>query len=557
MMRERVVSSALWSAWGDALGFMTELADAELLEQRTGRTRVDETSQWRRRLGGRFGVTVEMPAGSYSDDTQLRLSTARSIRPTGEFDVEAFSRVELPVFLAYGLGMGRGTKAAAKALGKSRATWTGNFFESRDASYIKGGGNGGAMRIQPHVWAASERADFESLVGPVIRNVVCTHGHPRAIVGAVFHACTLALTLEDGGVPDPAAWRKVVDWLSTLGDVILTDDELSQLWVPEWERSAGSSLLSALRNTSEELRQQIEAVGVLDGSNEESWAELVDQVGGFDPRTRGSATATVLLATKLAFDGSQDPARALRTAANTLGSDTDTIASMAGALLGAANPSELPSPVLDAAFIAQTASWLESVSRGSAKGSFLYPDLLEWSVPRSAVDLVGLVDDRFALAGLGILNPLDAGQPGRGSTPVVWQWTELSFGQTALIRRRSEPIKLSREVWPRRRNGPESRLGERLSDSPTLFDDASPKLANSAAQWPSISPISDTANHGQREPLSLEIAIDLVVGSGFPKDLVGECLIALALQDNGLEKAVAFSGAVAHALRERRRDPPA
>src|SRR5438270_9294002 len=83
-LRDRVLitrRSAIWAAWGDALGFPTELLpDLEYLHRRIGANRIETTVSWRRRIGGRMGVEVELPAGMYSDDTQLRLAVCRSIR---------------------------------------------------------------------------------------------------------------------------------------------------------------------------------------------------------------------------------------------------------------------------------------------------------------------------------------------------------------------------------------------------------------------------------------------------------------------------------------------
>ena len=76
--REAVRNSALWAAYGDALGFISELAPTvAALGRRIGRDRVDELQPWKRRIGGKFGVELELPAGVYSDDTQLRLATSR------------------------------------------------------------------------------------------------------------------------------------------------------------------------------------------------------------------------------------------------------------------------------------------------------------------------------------------------------------------------------------------------------------------------------------------------------------------------------------------------
>ena len=94
---DQVRRSALWAAYGDALGWISELVDQKGLNRRTQGEPLRQPIGWKRRIGGRAGVTVDLPVGCYSDDSQLRLATARSIRPDG-FDVEAFSKVELPVW---------------------------------------------------------------------------------------------------------------------------------------------------------------------------------------------------------------------------------------------------------------------------------------------------------------------------------------------------------------------------------------------------------------------------------------------------------------------------
>src|SRR4051812_20408835 len=193
---EATSRSALWAAYGDALGFMSELVGRpSALAQRLGADRVEGLQPWRRRVGGKFGIELTLPAGTYSDDTQLRLATSRAIRSSGRFDIESFSKVELPIFLAYELGGGRGTRAAASELAKRSTRWANNFFDKNGASYVGGGGNGAAMRIQPHVWASRSYAP-EEFLGDVFANSICTHGHARGFIGAAWHAISLASAME-------------------------------------------------------------------------------------------------------------------------------------------------------------------------------------------------------------------------------------------------------------------------------------------------------------------------------------------------------------------------
>ena len=77
----KVRRSALWAAYGDALGWISELTDEAGLKRRTAGGPLCRPVQWKRRIGGRSGVTTLLPQGCYSDDSQLRLATSRAIRP--------------------------------------------------------------------------------------------------------------------------------------------------------------------------------------------------------------------------------------------------------------------------------------------------------------------------------------------------------------------------------------------------------------------------------------------------------------------------------------------
>ena len=198
----RTRNSVLWAAYADALGFISELVTEMALTRRTKGAGLDHLMAWTRRVGGRGGVEVELPAGCWSDDTQLRMAVSRAIGCHG-FDVEAFAHVEVPIWRSYALGGGRATKAAAANLSKPKSLWYANTFRG----WTDAGGNGAAMRVQPHVWAS---ADLDGgYILDVITDSVCTHGHPRAIVGACFHAETLAHCLRDGAVPGPSRWEEI------------------------------------------------------------------------------------------------------------------------------------------------------------------------------------------------------------------------------------------------------------------------------------------------------------------------------------------------------------
>ena len=223
--------SALWAAYGDALGFISELTDAAGLQRRTHGAALKVPIPWKRRIGGRNGVQAQLPVGCYSDDTQLRLSTARTIGPHG-FDVEAFARVELPVWLGYALGGGNSTKAAATNLARPNAAWFANTY----SGWTSAGGNGAAMRIQPHVWSAAALDDPSTYLLDVIRNAICTHAHPGALLGAALHAMALAHALASGAPATPGVLTEQLAHLRAVPSLIHDDSEVGELWLSAWER---------------------------------------------------------------------------------------------------------------------------------------------------------------------------------------------------------------------------------------------------------------------------------------------------------------------------------
>ncbi len=352
---ERTRASMLWAAWADALGFISELTSAENLRRRTRGRELTRPMSWTRMVGGRMGVRVELPEGCYSDDTQLRLATSRAIGNHG-FDVEAFARVELPVWPSYALGGGRASKAAAAAMAKQQANWANNFFDG----WENAGGNGAAMRIQPHVYASS---DLRSLrhIDDVIRNTIVTHGHPRGIVGAVFHAVALTFALDSGTVPGPEIFGRL---LGATRDAVRAFDrqpELAGYWLPQWERKTEVSFHRAWRGTVDELEEILRTAApawrMLHSAGQDrdeairAYSELVRLLRLDDEAVRGSGTLTSAAALLLAAAFPDHPAQSAQIAASRLHTDTDTIGTMAAAIVGAASPRELPSPVLDEEYL--------------------------------------------------------------------------------------------------------------------------------------------------------------------------------------------------------------
>jgi len=541
----------LWAAYGDALGFITELCDRSTLSYRTGgKSHVSELIPWKRKIGGKYGIFWQLPAGCYSDDTQLRLAVCRSIRGDGQFDVEPFAKVELPVFLAYALGAGTSTKTAAEALKKKTVQWNTNFYETNYAKYINGGGNGAAMRIQPHVWSSRPQGSDADLLRGVLRNAVVTHGHPAALVGAAFHALLLHDTIDAGKAVPFDLWKDVLARTENIPEVVGSDDDLSLLWLPEWERRAGRSFAEGVRQAIKDAKVDMEhLITALPKSEsahnrEEAYAAAVKTLNALDEASRGSGIKTALLGAYVSVLFSNEPARGMAACANMIGSDTDTIGTMAGALLGAVADSDPPQRVQDQEYLLHEADRMVALREDASPTTHIYPDLLSWNPPASSLDMIGIDGTALSLRGFGKVNLLGQPVEQKGRSPAVWQGCRTEFGQTLILKRRKTPKKadegdLPREASPRKNHERATPSGER---APVSERDTSQQL--------------DFLEHRERangRPLTIDEASDAVIKSGFDPVATGHALMSLAVQENGVEKAIGFAAIVAKAKGYRMR----
>lgn len=558
--RERaVVNSALWAAAGDALGWITELANEGGVKARAGVSHVTAPVAWRRIIGGRSGTKIPLPAGTYSDDTQLRLSVCRAIRGNGIFDAEAFARVEVTAWQGYALGAGLGTKAAATNLTKRGVNWFSNFFDNRTQRYSNAGGNGAAMRVQPHVWVS--KAGDKKFVLPVMRDSLTTHGHPHGFCGAVFHALALSDALDERTVSHPSRWYDYLRTFSDLPSIVDQDRQLEAFWKPAWEQVSGHSLVNAVEVARSEAWRDLDEIGpIMNAGDLGSYVSVLKALGCLDEKYRGSGLKTAIAASALAWLYREKPIEeALIAAANVLGSDTDTIATMAGAILGAIAPTAPDWPLQDREYIKTEASRLAAIGRGETRDSFAYPDLSRWQPPATQSDAVGLSSTGFAIAGLGEAEPLGEEYKMGDS---VWQWLKLSFGQTVLGKRRAvmkplvgiEDLPAGRR--PARPVADEARNQQTLPElnlvPPARSDESRDPTKNRAFDSRNID-----ENRNMRNPVrpleDIDGWTDRVIQSDFEDLLLGRLLNRCIDQLGSIEGAVSFAAIVAKAKIARRR----
>lgn len=544
-----VKNSALWAAYGDALGFISEFRDDEGLRRRIKAPKVTVTVPWQRIVGGRFGTPVDLPAGTYSDDTQLRLATSRAIRGDGHFDAEAFAKIELPVWRCYSLGAGKGTKAAAVALTRQDVNWFSNFFDYQEGAYMQNGGNGAAMRVQPHVWSSRQRANPKSFLESVIRNAVCTHGHPHGILGAVFHSVCLAGTFDQRMIPPPDFWVQALEYFRDAAAAIRADGDLSAFWLPVWEQRIGTNIEQAFEDVRRECVADIEIAARYASGSPHGYKEMVQALGGFSAETRGSGTKTALIAAALSFMyRNGDPAEALQTAANLFLSDTDTIGTMCGAQLGAVSDQPPVNEILDRPYVEAEAERSYEIGCGKKSTSFGYPDLGQWRAPHRQVDSVGLVDNnhRWVVSGLGFAEPFgkEYRSRSRDEWDAVWQWLRLDFGQSIVAKRRAKLMRLPYTSMP-------DAIPRRAAFT------VIPRGADYILTPPPEQPRPFAQNtSGAREPSrikSVDQLSDEAIKSSFDPSTIGRHIMGLAERPEGIELAVAYASIIVKAKMARSR----
>lgn len=355
------VGAMLGAACGDALGWPNErVGKSKAPKQPQGR--LHEFRRWTRRSGGRFFPHEEIiEAGEYSDDTQLILCLSRSLLK-GEKWFEFYTQVELPFWSLYERGGGGATKRAVDSWQDGIEPWNSNRKPQEVKRYFEAGGNGVAMRALPHALYLCDE-DFSKVARSIFMDGITTHGHPRALLGALVYGYALWASLRKEAklgygelieeiIANKAAWSPIPaqdnfsqDWLAQ-AQKHLKDYE--KLWL-----STKEEILKYLDVCKSELSR-----GALSFDD-----DALEKLQCFNKQISGAGTVAAIASVYLASRYAADPINGVIKAAFAIGSDTDTIASMAGGLLGCINGSD----------------WLSSVKSGIQDCSYLEKTALKLS----------------------------------------------------------------------------------------------------------------------------------------------------------------------------------
>jgi len=328
------------SAIGDALGWITEFEKSkQSLKEKFGTERIENFYPWKKTVGGRFyGFIDTIKAGSYSDDTQLLLAVARSIKKDGNLDHNYFAKIELANWLDYARGGGRTVKTAANKISRKSKKWFNNFYnykvKEENYDYKQSGANGAAMRVLPI--ALANLGNTEKIKEEIFCNSIITHGHPRAILGAMLYGYSVNQIIVFR--PNDFNWE---NYITQIGLDFPKKFELSFInkieikeWLKEWNKSSDKTFESVYAETITETQNQLRFVFQSIKQNLPV-QETLKKIGCFDPSTKGSGIATVIAGIYLATKYHDYPLKAIIESVNALGSDTDSIAAFTGGLVGA------------------------------------------------------------------------------------------------------------------------------------------------------------------------------------------------------------------------------
>lgn len=348
----------LGAAVGDALGWPQELRGGQVggKKAREGAEPRPEFRSWTRNGGHRAHRYLDpVGAGEYSDDTQLLLATARACLVGNEW-WSWLVEIELPTWPLYQRGGGGAVLTAANSWAQGQPPWVvgyGARASSTQKRYADAGANGVAMRIAPHIlWADSP----DALIARVFRDGITTHGHPRALVGALTYAFVLhyatssSHTLEFGELVQAASRGLVPS--SGLVRFLPENWGNPELFCETWDKT-NDEMAQLLRQIDKSLER---------GAMSPPTATL-EMLGCTDPSVNGAGTVTAAGAIYLASRFASRPDGGLLSAAFLSGGDTDTLASMTGAILGGIHGTQWLGGLADSV---QDGDYLSAIAEQSA-----------------------------------------------------------------------------------------------------------------------------------------------------------------------------------------------
>jgi ADP-ribosylglycohydrolase len=291
---DRALGAFYGLAVGDALGMPTQMLPRNVVKDLFG------DMPWFAPGPGANEISAGLPAGRVTDDTDQALIVARTL-------IDGGGEIDLAMLAKRLLDWERGMAAAGSLdlLGPStkRALVAVRAGAAPGESGRAGDTNGAAMRITP-VGIATPAKPLDRLVEAVAAASRLTHDTTVAISGAAAVAAAVSAGVDGA-------------------DVVATIP-LAQAAA---EIGAGHGHYVPGASVADRIGW---AVGLVDGRQDEDALEVIDRLVGTGVATQEAVPAAFAIASLAPYD----PWRACRLAAR-LGGDSDTVAAMAGAVVGA------------------------------------------------------------------------------------------------------------------------------------------------------------------------------------------------------------------------------
>lgn len=286
----------VWGAAGDALGRPAEGRSPAALRVRFGESGLRDYVPWRGYRGG--------PRGTITDDTQLTMEVARSLVATGgALQAEELS-ARLIAWLPLGRGVGQATREAVERLKHGAAWW-------EAGAAIHSAGNGAAMRAAPVGLRWAMAAEPTQLLRDAVLSALPTHTHPVGVAGAVVIAAGVAWCVRTALAGQRCEPEAFVDFVCAAIQGLEPE--------PTMERKPGGRPVR--------LGERIAELPALLDWKEPEEVFAYTHNGAF-------ALESVPAALYCFLRAPDDPAEVILTAVHA-GYDADTVASMAGNLVGA------------------------------------------------------------------------------------------------------------------------------------------------------------------------------------------------------------------------------
>lgn len=349
----KIVGAILGAAYGDALGWPNERPGKSMMVKQS-QDCPKKLKKWSRQSGGRsFPHKEIIEAGEYSDDTQLILCLARSLLKGNEW-WKFYTQAELPFWSTYERGGGGAVKRAVNSWIGDKKPWNPDRDSKDVKRYFDAGGNGVAMRVLPHILHLNNK-DFSKVAHSIFLDGIATHGHPRALLGALVYGFALWASLRRTTDLNYGELLEEMMANEAQWSVLPLHDQIDAEWMPQAEKHH-KGYLEIWTSTKNEILEYLGiscseiSKGALSIDN-----DVLKQLQCFNRKISGAGTVAAISSAYLASRYAADPINGVVKAAFAIGSDTDTLASMAGGLLGCINGSD----------------WLSSIKSGIQDSTYL------------------------------------------------------------------------------------------------------------------------------------------------------------------------------------------